>query len=44
MHPEEPYLTIGQIATIFYFLYFIIIIPIIGLIENTLFDIANDNK
>jgi ubiquinol-cytochrome c reductase cytochrome b subunit len=44
MHPEEPYLTIGQFATLFYFLYFLFIIPVIGIIENTLFDIANDYK
>jgi ubiquinol-cytochrome c reductase cytochrome b subunit len=40
MHPEEPYLTIGQFATMFYFLYFLFIIPVISIIENTLFDLA----
>jgi quinol-cytochrome oxidoreductase complex cytochrome b subunit len=39
-HPESPYLEIGQIATVFYFAWFIIIVPIVGLIENTLMDIA----
>jgi ubiquinol-cytochrome c reductase cytochrome b subunit len=39
-HPETPYLEIGQIATAFYFFYFLVIIPAIGLIENTLMDIA----
>jgi ubiquinol-cytochrome c reductase cytochrome b subunit len=37
-HPTEPYVTIGQAATAFYFAWFIIIIPIIGIIENTLMD------
>ena len=41
MHPETPYLEIGQIATTLYFLWFIAIVPAIGIIENTLFDIAN---
>jgi ubiquinol-cytochrome c reductase cytochrome b subunit len=40
MHPEEPYLSIGQFATVFYFLYFLFIIPVISIIENTLFDLA----
>jgi ubiquinol-cytochrome c reductase cytochrome b subunit len=34
--PESPYLEIGQIATIFYFGYFLIIIPILGFLEKTL--------
>jgi ubiquinol-cytochrome c reductase cytochrome b subunit len=43
MHPETPYLEIGQFATAFYFAWFLFIVPIIGLIENTIFDLANDN-
>jgi len=39
-HPNTPYVEIGQIATAFYFSWFLIIIPIIGLSENTLMDIA----
>jgi len=39
-HPTSPYVEIGQIATAFYFAWFLIIIPIIGIIENTLMDIA----
>ena len=34
--PETPYLEIGQIATFFYFLYFLIVIPLLGLFENYL--------
>ena len=40
-HPETPYLEIGQFATSFYFIWFIVIVPVIGIIENTAFDIAN---
>lgn len=31
---EDPFIYIGQLSSIFYFLYFIIIVPLIGLIEN----------
>ena len=34
--PESPYLEIGQIATVFYFGYFLFIIPILGFLEKTL--------
>jgi ubiquinol-cytochrome c reductase cytochrome b subunit len=43
-HPETPYVEIGQIATIFYFAWFIIIIPLIGILENTLLDLAINSK
>nr|YP_010338918.1 apocytochrome b [Dixoniella grisea]UNJ18990.1 apocytochrome b [Dixoniella grisea] len=33
---EDPYVWIGQIATIFYFSYFLIIIPFLGILENFL--------
>ena len=40
-HPTSPYVEIGQIATAFYFAWFLVIIPFVGLVENTIFDIAN---
>lgn len=33
---EEPYITIGQVASVVYFMYFIAINPIVGKIENRL--------
>lgn len=33
---EDPYVLVGQIATIFYFSYFLILIPFVGFIENIL--------
>ena len=39
-HPNSPYVEIGQISTAFYFLWFLFIVPVIGLTENTLMDIA----
>jgi ubiquinol-cytochrome c reductase cytochrome b subunit len=43
-HPESPYIEIGQFATAFYFLYFLFIIPMIGIIENTLMDLTIKDK
>jgi ubiquinol-cytochrome c reductase cytochrome b subunit len=37
---EEPYVGIGQLATLFYFSYFLIIIPVIGILENSLMRMA----
>jgi ubiquinol-cytochrome c reductase cytochrome b subunit len=39
-HPESPYLEIGQVATAFYFAWFLVLVPFIGLLENTLLDVA----
>jgi quinol-cytochrome oxidoreductase complex cytochrome b subunit len=33
---EDPYILIGQLSTIFYFSYFIILTPVVGYIENIL--------
>ena len=41
-HPNTPYVEIGQIATAFYFAWFIVIVPMVGLIENTLMDLATE--
>ena len=41
-HPNEPFVFIGQVSTFFYFAWFVLIIPIIGLVENTLIDIATE--
>jgi ubiquinol-cytochrome c reductase cytochrome b subunit len=43
-HPTEPYVSIGQVATAFYFAWFLLIVPVIGISENTLMDIATENK
>nr|AGH24316.1 apocytochrome b [Reclinomonas americana ATCC 50633] len=34
--PETPYLEIGQIATVFYFAYFLVFIPVLGKLETYL--------
>jgi ubiquinol-cytochrome c reductase cytochrome b subunit len=38
-HVESPFIELGQICTVFYFSYFIIIMPLISIIENTLMDL-----
>jgi len=43
-HPNTPYLEIGQIATALYFIWFLVLVPVVGIIENTLMDIALDKK
>jgi ubiquinol-cytochrome c reductase cytochrome b subunit len=37
-HVESPFIELGQISTILYFSYFIIIVPVISLLENSLID------
>jgi quinol-cytochrome oxidoreductase complex cytochrome b subunit len=42
--PETPYLEIGQIATFFYFFYFLVIIPFLGLFEKMLVSYNTTNN
>jgi ubiquinol-cytochrome c reductase cytochrome b subunit len=39
-HPEPPFIHLGQICSGFYFSYFLIFVPLIGLIENSFADLA----
>lgn len=39
-HVESPYVEIGAAATAYYFAWFLVVVPAIGIIENTLMDIA----
>jgi|ERR1043165_7650706 ubiquinol-cytochrome c reductase cytochrome b subunit len=39
-HPEVPYIFLGQICTFFYFAYFLLFVPLLGVVENTLSDLA----
>jgi len=41
-HPNSPYLEIGQIATAFYFAWFLFLVPVTGLTENSLMDTATE--
>lgn len=42
-HPESPFLEIGQISTFLYFAWFLAIVPVTGVVENTLMDLAVSN-
>ena len=39
---EDPYIFIGQLSSIFYFSYFLLIVPMVGYLENNL--MFNKNK
>ncbi len=39
-HVETPYIELGQIATVIYFLTFLVFIPLASVIENTLVDLS----
>ncbi|KAK4649769.1 apocytochrome b (mitochondrion) [Podospora pseudocomata] len=43
-HVETPFIELGQLSTALYFGHFIIIVPIISLIENTLVDLNTMSK
>ena len=39
-HVESPFIEFGQISTALYFAHFIIIVPFVTLLENSLIDLA----
>lgn len=41
LHVEVPYIALGQYATLFYFSYFLIIVPLVSTLENILFYLGN---
>ena len=43
-HVESPFIEFGQISTVIYFIYFLILIPLISLLENSLIDLATLKK
>ena len=44
-HVESPFIEFGQISTIIYFAYFLVIVPVTSLLENSLIELAiNKNK
>ena len=42
--PESPYLEVGQIATFFYFFYFIGLLPLLGVFESYLLSYSLEEK
>lgn len=39
-HVEAPFVVAGQIATVYYFAHFLIILPVFGIVENVLSSIG----
>ena len=38
-HVESPFIEFGQISTVLYFAHFLVIVPVVSLIENSLVDL-----
>ena len=43
-HVESPFIEFGQLSTVLYFAHFVVIVPFVSLIENTLMDISFTTK
>ena len=43
-HVESPFIKFRQISTVLYFLHFLIIMPLISIIENSLVNLSSSNK
>jgi quinol-cytochrome oxidoreductase complex cytochrome b subunit len=43
-HVESPFIEFGQVSTILYFSHFLIIVPLIAYLENTLIDLNINDK
>nr|YP_009257391.1 cytochrome b [Zasmidium cellare]ANG44814.1 cytochrome b [Zasmidium cellare] len=43
-HVESPFIEFGQISTVLYFSHFLIIVPVVSLLENSLVDLHLSNK
>jgi ubiquinol-cytochrome c reductase cytochrome b subunit len=43
-HVESPFIEFGQISTVLYFAHFLILVPSISLIENSLIELGTSSK
>jgi ubiquinol-cytochrome c reductase cytochrome b subunit len=43
-HVESPFIEFGQISTIIYFAYFLVIVPVTSLLENSLIELSINKK
>jgi ubiquinol-cytochrome c reductase cytochrome b subunit len=41
-HVEAPFIVFGQISTILYFSYFLFVVPVLSILENTLIDLSTN--
>jgi len=42
-HVESPFIEFGQISTVIYFAHFLVIVPLISLLENSLVDLTKNS-
>jgi len=42
-HVESPFIELGQISTVLYFSHFLIIVPVVSLLENSLVELHTKN-
>ena len=40
-HVEDPFILLGQISTIVYFSWFLVVLPVVSIFENTLIDLTH---
>lgn len=43
-HVESPFIELGQICTIYYFAHFLIIVPVVSLLENSFINMYSSSK
>ena len=43
-HVETPFIEFGQISTVLYFSHFLIVVPLVSLLENSLIELATQEK
>lgn len=43
-HVESPFIEFGQISTILYFSHFLVIVPLVNLLENSLVNLTTKEK
>src|SRR5207248_2810982 len=43
-HVESPFIEFGQISTVLYFAHFLIIVPFVSLLENSLIELGNSSN
>jgi ubiquinol-cytochrome c reductase cytochrome b subunit len=43
-HVESPFIEFGQISTIIYFSHFLILVPLLSLLENSLVELNSSSK
>ena len=43
-HVESPFIEFGQISTVLYFAHFLVIVPVVSLIENSLIELHTEGR